>query len=646
MKCLSSFPLGLTSLLCLCAGFFAQVTSAQVLYVAGDDAGNGHLHTVNANGTGDAVIPLSFAGHNFAAIVFPQWAHDSGQYAISAVDPTRSSQLSINVFAATPGTKATSKITNFVDAVGPNAGEFTYVQGLFKAFSPNRSRIAVSSLIVSGATNVTPSRTPYLQIYSVDGSTQPALVNLGNPRDGFHYEGEGVDWSPTQNVIVSPLKHDLAFPSGSGTGETTALFLITPVDGAVEKGQTRQITSPKTDVIISNFQAEIYSEHDYSPRFSPDGTRVAFVRAFEVSVTSGTQPYIESLHIVNVNTGVDSTVTTLTQGMYVNNLDWSPDGTQLVFDAGQQIITGGSAAQGSQPATVRLYVINTNGQGLHQLRGANSAQPAWRPKVPTPPVAAPVFGNISTRADVLTGANIAIGGFIVNGTGNKRVLVRGIGPSLAKVGITGALPDPVLELHRTANGKDSVIATNDNWKTSQQSAIQATGLAPADAQEAAILSTLTPGSYTAILHGKGSATGTGLIEIYDLAVDTGATLANISTRAFVGTDNNALIGGFIVSGSAEKLIVRAIGPSLAKVGISAALMDPTLELRNANGVLLASNDNWKTSQQAAIQASGLAPSDARESAIVTTLKPGSYTAIVRGKNNTTGVGLVEAYQMK
>ena len=252
--------------------------------------------------------------------------------------------------------------------------------------------------------------------------------------------------------------------------------------------------------------------------------------------------------------------------------------------------------------------------------------------------------NISTRADVLGSDSVAIGGFIITGTVPKRVIIRGIGPSLSDHGVSGALADTTLEL----NHAGTVIATNDNWRETQESEIQATGIPPTNDLESAIIRTLDPGSYTAILRGKNNGTGIGLVEVYDLDASVDAKLANISTRAAVEANDNVLIGGIIGggNGSQPKVLIRAIGPSLTGAGVPNALQDPLLELHDNNGALVASNDNWQSDHQAEIEATGLAPTDIHESAILATLLPTNYTAIVKGVNNSAGVGLVEVYHLQ
>jgi hypothetical protein len=259
----------------------------------------------------------------------------------------------------------------------------------------------------------------------------------------------------------------------------------------------------------------------------------------------------------------------------------------------------------------------------------------------------PRFGNISTRAQIGTGANVLIGGFIVEGSAPRTLVVRAIGPSLKSNGtpVPGALQNPLLELR---DSRGTLIATNDDWGTSpQKDAISASGLAPGDARESAILMTLNPGTYTAIVRGVGNTTGLGLVEIYDLSPAPNSTLANLSSRGSVGPDNDALIGGIIVLGVApQTVILRAIGPDLAEKGVAGSLADPVIELHNANGVLLASNDNWRSNQEAEIMATGVAPHDDRDAAILRALAAGNYTAVVRGAGNSTGVALVEAYALR
>lgn len=251
------------------------------------------------------------------------------------------------------------------------------------------------------------------------------------------------------------------------------------------------------------------------------------------------------------------------------------------------------------------------------------------------------LANISTRLRVQTGDNAMIGGFIITGTERKTVIVRGIGPSLP---IPGALADPVIEVHGSAG---QLLATNDNWNDSlTRQQIIDSGLAPTNDLESALWGIIDPGAYTVVVRGNNNGTGIGLFEVYDLDPMVDSKLANVSTRGFVETGNNVMIGGAILKGTAPaRVLFRAMGPSLTNFGVANALQDPVLELHDGNGELIAINYDWRDDQEAQIIATGLPPSNNKESAIVRDLFPGNYTAIVRGNNNTTGVALIEAYEL-
>jgi hypothetical protein len=255
---------------------------------------------------------------------------------------------------------------------------------------------------------------------------------------------------------------------------------------------------------------------------------------------------------------------------------------------------------------------------------------------PTPPSR---LANISTRLRVQTGDNALIGGFILTGSQPKKVILRAIGPSLAEQGVQGALADPTLELH----GPDGLLGANNDWKDTQRTEIEASTIPPKNDLESAIVATLPAdgSAYTAVMRGRSETTGVGLVEVYDLSESSNSRLANISSRGFVQTGENVMIGGLIVRGTApQRVLIRAIGPSLPVAG---KLADPHLELFDGNGTLLQANDNWRSDQEAEINATTIPPSHDAESAIVRNLVPAGYTAIVRGVNQATGVALVEVY---
>ena len=320
-------------------------------------------------------------------------------------------------------------------------------------------------------------------------------------------------------------------------------------------------------------------------------------------------------------------------------------------------VTISDAVMSSQPDTVILTVSPLTPNQIYYLTPNNiqdtapSANTIWLGiEVPfvaqyTPTPTGSRLGNIATRLQVGLGDDVLIAGFITRGTPDKRIMIRAIGPSLSGLGIPNPVTDPTLELYDQTG---TLIATNDNWSdNANQQEIIDTSIAPTSANESVILKRLPSDdngiAYTAVLRGAGSTTGVGLLEVYDLDGGLGPRVLNISTRGRVDTGDNVMIGGIIITGqSPQRVIARAIGPSLPVAG---KLNDPTLELHDGNGALLASNDNWRTDHEQEIIATGIPPSNDLEPAIVATLPPSNYTAIVRGAGNTTGVALVEVYAL-
>ncbi len=634
----------------------ARSAQAQILYsqLVSTNPARFQLRQVNADGSGDAPVALPFA--NVGA---PIWSRDGRVFAVNASDPNRPNDRSINAYVIDAPTGGIQQITGFTDVPNDGSGFFQWIFSQYAAFSPDRSAIAIESLIVSGGPSGSTRTTPRLEVYSTAAPANPTLVHVYSERTGLtHHGGEGVDWHPSQNVLVTP------FETTNDQRQVTALFLLEPVAGAVNQGRFQQITFPAAGT-APDFSG-VFGEHDYQPRFSPNGVGLAYVRSFQNRSFQGNEPDIQSIRILNLNTGAETEVLRFNPGAYISRLEWSPDGSALAFDVGQQESGPNGLQQNAVPQSLEIYVVNVDGSGLRLVRSGGASTPAWSDTAPVSPSPSPSaspqptpqpspqpspspsaslsLGNISTRLRVGTGDDALIGGFIITGDQPKEVIIRAIAPSLGAAGVQGALSDPVLEL----NGASGTIASNDNWQQGDTSRIP-NGFAPNDPRESVVVTTLNPGSYTAVVRGAGGGIGIGLIEAYDLSPGGGAKLANISTRGPVESGANVLIGGFIAAGESSgsaQVVVRAIGPSLGAAGVNGALQDPTLELYNGNGTPIAANDNWKDSQAAELQAIGIPPNDDREAAIVASLAPGAYTAVVGGKNGTMGVGLVEVYHVQ
>jgi Passenger-associated-transport-repeat len=366
------------------------------------------------------------------------------------------------------------------------------------------------------------------------------------------------------------------------------------------------------------------------------------------SLTVGNNLTLNSNSVIEVGLGAPGTHSTLSRTggtwTFASNQAFALINLGSPLGMYDNIITG----LAGDPGGTASWTVTTPGFiGTFTYDGAGNIDLTVTAGSPTPtpsPTPASQAINLSTRMRVQTGDNVGIGGFIITGTAPKHVLLRAIGPSIT--GLPGVLADPTLELHGTF-----ATIINDDWMDDpvQEAAILATGLAPSNSLESAIDTTVNPGAYTAVMRGKNNTLGIGLIEVYDLSHAVPAKLANISTRAFVGTANDIVIAGFVLGNNSgnDRIVARGIGPSLTALGVANALANPTLELRNTNGALLVGNNDWQDNpaQAAELTAAGLAPTNNLESGIAATLPPGLYTALLAGQNNGTGNGLVEVYDL-
>jgi hypothetical protein len=398
-------------------------------------------------------------------------------------------------------------------------------------------------------------------------------------------------------------------------------------------------------------------------------TRAVIVNG-EVWVLGGGRVAPNPSNQVNIyNPGSNTWSTGLPFATARRNFPADSDGASRVFLAGGYDVSGLTPLNTTEffgagvcptpsptPATPTPTVTPTPGTPTPTATATATVPPSATPTATVPgPTATPGQSprpaqavNFSTRMFVQTGDRVGIGGFIVTGTVPKNVIVRAIGPTLTRFGIdpSQVLADPLLEL-RGPTGFPTVI--NNNWRDTQEMVIQNTGLPPTNDLESAIVATLNPGNYTAVVRGNGNTTGMALVEVYDLDVAAASKLSNISTRAFVSTGDDIVIAGFILAGgdADAQVIVRGLGPSLSALGVPTVLANPTLDLRDSNGALVSTNNDWQDNpaQAVIISAAGLAPGNPLEAAIAETLPPGLYTALLAGLNKTSGNGLVEVYDL-
>ena len=444
-----------------------------------------------------------------------------------------------------------------------------------------------------------------------------ATSATGRTRQFFAFQLLASGLTPAARASASGLPAGLAIDdvsgliSGTPTQDGSFEVFVAVIDGGNTAFETLELTftsDPAIPVIISPSTAPLTPGQPFSYSIAAPAT------------TASNDPTIFSI------------IGTLPPGLGFDATTGTISGTPTVRRIRSGKLTPLFKALSDTPVVGAVQLVASNSQGT-ATKPLNFVQPSPNPLV-----------NISTRMRVETGDNVMIGGFIISGMEPKKVVLRAIGASLANFNVPGALANPTIDLF-DSNGR---IATDDNWADSQKAELLAAGFAPSNDFEAAIVAVLNPGAYTAIVRGFSGSIGIGLVEVFDLSSASSSSVANISTRGQVEPGDDVMIGGFIVgpSGTGEaNVLVRGIGPSLSNFGIANPLQDPTLSLFDSNGTMIAFNDNWGDAANAGLIDPSLQPANSAESAILTALAPGAYTAIVRGKGDATGVALVEVYAL-
>ena len=490
--------------------------------------------------------------------------------------------------------------STFTGLAGPETMVFDSSGNLFVS---NGSAKTIKKITPSGV------KTTFASGVDVVGMAFDAFGNLfvsQKSKDTDASEGVILEFAPDGSSKV--FASNLTKPQGLAFDSVGNLYVADPVHDAILK------ISP--DSRQTTFASRISKPRSLA--FDTTNGNL-LVTGLSSDATSGLQ--VSTLFRVSPSGVVDTVMTATTIPALAGLND-------LAFDeTGNLFLTAGEFVVELDSTLTTLFTVASIPKGA----GGIAVEP-------------PLATNLSTRVSVQGGDGVAIAGFIISGSSPKQVLIRGLGASLSNFGIVNPLQDPTLDLYDSAG---HTIATNDDWQTATNADQIPAAFQPAYSREPAILATLPPGSFTAVLRGKNGGSGVGLIEMYDLSTGAGSKLTNVSTRGFVGTGENVMIGGFILSGGSgeRQTLIRALGPTLAQApfNIAGALTDPTLMLVDANGSVVASNNDWKSLQQSEIQATGLAPPNDKEAAVLTTLPPGSFTAIVSGKNGETGIALVDVF---
>ena len=642
-------------------GFAIAVDSTGSAYVTGTTFSSDFptvnaLQTMNASGNssfGDAfVAKLNPAG---SALVYSTYlgGSDPEQANGIAVDAagnayvtglTRSTNFpTANALQATNAGNYDAFVTK-LNAAGTALVYSTYLGGDKGDFGGSITVDSAGNAYVTGSTVSTtfPTVNAIQSTLAGSGDLSDAFVTKFNAAGsalvystylgGSSYDsGSSIAVDSNRNVYVTGTTNSTNFPTANA---------LQPANGGNDDTFVAKLNPAGSALVYSTYLGG--SEHDHGNGIVVDSAGNAYVTGFTLSANFPTAHAIQSTFGGATFSG-DAFVTKFNvagsgfvYSTYLggDNLDW---GLDIALDSASNAYVTGITSSKCFPTTTGAFdtALSLGAGDAFISKISETAPPSALVPCPSELL------NLATRLRVLSGDSALIGGFIIGGNQPKSMIIRGIGPSLT--GLQGVLADPVLELF---DSNQVLLASNDDWK-SHQAEVEATTIPPANDLESAIVITLAPGAYTAVLRGQNDGIGIGVVELYDLqAAGSDSTLSNIGSRGLVDTGDNAMIGGFIVGAgnSGTRVLIRGIGPSLSSF-VSGALANPTLELRNADGSLIRENDNWRDSQEMEIQATGIPPTNNLESAIVASLGNGNYTAILRGKNNTTGVGVVEVYNV-
>lgn len=387
-----SLGIGLLGVVAVAGGLALSGVRAQVFHMrSGGGTNPFRLGVMNPDGSGEQLLTIELPD-----FIYPSWADDGRMLAVTSPTPGRPGKQSMDVFGIDPATGRAASLVAFADDVkteplpnGQSQTRSSWVLPLYKALSPDRSRIAVwgfvrSAVTQNGGGQITSgvTTTPVLQVFETAGGFLQGTIWLNRQRTGFTQGGDGVDWHPTQTLIVAAIDVDVRVASTGGVAEGCALFLAEPVDGAFDKGKAKRLTNPQGYTTSTLFRTVLSGESDYAPAFSPDGQQVAYFRCLttlDSDVAGFRRPCEASIRTIRIDGTGDREVLRFQAGIYPTMITWSGDGRQLIFDSGTQLVIEGTPVNASVPDAAKLSVVNVDGTGAHSISAAGRLGPAWRP---------------------------------------------------------------------------------------------------------------------------------------------------------------------------------------------------------------------------------------------------------------------------